>query len=160
MVAPRIVVAAHLVAGVAHAHASARWVATGVSDDAVIDRYEGIVLFDLSKRDEAIAAFKEAVSLEPDAPLSALVVLVLNPTWGVRIDGDTLKWWHDGRGEERTVSLTELCAVRVDREADVAALESTSGIHVVVPRECLEDSAQAWALQLHQRYPHIEFFVS
>jgi hypothetical protein len=106
MVAPRIVVAAHLVAGVAHAHASARWVATGVSDDAVIDRYEGIVLFDLSKRDEAIAAFKEAVSLEPDAPLSALVVLVLNPTWGVRIDGDTLKWWHDGRGEERTVSLT------------------------------------------------------
>jgi hypothetical protein len=92
--------------------------------------------------------------------ISALVVLVVNPTWGVRIDGDTLKWWHDGRGEERTVSLTELCAVRVDREADVAALESTSGIHVVVPRECLANSAQAWALELHQRYPHIEFHVS
>jgi tetratricopeptide (TPR) repeat protein len=97
MVAPRIAVVALLVAGVAHAQdlsevqkyllsasrlyqgleyeraleqlKRAKSVAAGVSDDAVIDRYEGIVLFDLGKRDEALAAFKEALYLEPDATL-------------------------------------------------------------------------------------------
>lgn len=47
----------------------AKSVAKGVSDDAAIDRWEGIVLFDLGKRDEAVAAFKEALYLEPDASL-------------------------------------------------------------------------------------------
>ncbi len=47
----------------------AKSVAVGVSDDAVIDRYEGIVLFDLGKREEALAAFKEALLLEPDGVL-------------------------------------------------------------------------------------------
>lgn len=97
MVAPRIFVAALLIAGAAHAQdlsevqkyllsasrlyqgleyeraleqlKRAKSVAAGTSDDAAIDRYEGIVLFDLGKRDEALAAFKEALYLEPDAAL-------------------------------------------------------------------------------------------
>jgi tetratricopeptide (TPR) repeat protein len=47
----------------------ARSVSSGVSDDAVIARYEGIVLFDMGQREEAVAAFKEALYLEPDASL-------------------------------------------------------------------------------------------
>jgi tetratricopeptide (TPR) repeat protein len=47
----------------------ARTVSSGVSDDAVIARYEGIVLFDMGQREEAVAAFKEALYLEPDATL-------------------------------------------------------------------------------------------
>lgn len=51
----------------------AKQVAHGVAEDAVIDRYEGLVLFDLGKRDEAMAAFREALYLEPDAPLPVKV---------------------------------------------------------------------------------------
>lgn len=91
--------------------------------------------------------------------LSALAVLVVNPTWGLSIEGDVVRWWHDGRGVQRTVSVTELRAVRIDRQADVAELEVTSGVHHVVPRECLDGHAQDWAYQLHQQFPHIELHV-
>lgn len=47
----------------------ARTVTTGVADDAAIARYEGVILFDLGKRDEALAAFRESLYLEPDARL-------------------------------------------------------------------------------------------
>ncbi len=47
----------------------ARTVSKGVPDDAIIARYEGIILFDAGKPDEAVAAFREALYLEPDAVL-------------------------------------------------------------------------------------------
>jgi hypothetical protein len=47
----------------------AKTVASGVADDAAIDRLEGVVLLDLGKRDEGLAAFREALYLEPDAAL-------------------------------------------------------------------------------------------
>lgn len=47
----------------------ARAASSGVADDAAIARYEGVVLFDMGKRDDALAAFREALYLEPDAAL-------------------------------------------------------------------------------------------
>jgi tetratricopeptide (TPR) repeat protein len=47
----------------------ARAASSGVADDAAIARYEGVVLFDMGKRDDALAAFREALYLEPDATL-------------------------------------------------------------------------------------------
>lgn len=47
----------------------ARAASAGVADDAAIARYEGVVLFDMGKRDDALAAFREALYLEPDAAL-------------------------------------------------------------------------------------------
>lgn len=47
----------------------ARAVTSGVADDAAIARYEGVVLFDMGKRDDGLAAFRESLYLEPDAVL-------------------------------------------------------------------------------------------
>ena len=88
----------------------------------------------------------------------ALVVLWLNPTWGLVVEGRTLRWWHDGRGEHRTVSVDDLQAVHVDAEADVAELQATTGL-LTIPRDCLKGPAHTWATALHQRFPHIELRV-
>ncbi len=47
----------------------ARTVTAGVADDAAIARYEGVLLYELGKKDEALAAFREALYLEPDGGL-------------------------------------------------------------------------------------------
>jgi hypothetical protein len=50
----------------------AKSVSSGAQDDAIIATIEGVVLFDMSKKDEALAAFREALYLSPDMviPLS------------------------------------------------------------------------------------------
>jgi hypothetical protein len=47
----------------------ARTASTGVDDDVAIALYEGIILSDMGKKEEAIAAFREGLSLKPDAQL-------------------------------------------------------------------------------------------
>ena len=51
----------------------ARTVSGGVDDDVNIALYEGVVLSDLGKKDEAVAAFREGLYLKPDAQLPVKV---------------------------------------------------------------------------------------
>ncbi len=59
----------------------ARTVSKGVGDDALIARYEGIILFDAGKPEEAAAAFREALYLEPDAVLPLKVSPKISATF-------------------------------------------------------------------------------
>lgn len=90
--------------------------------------------------------------------VGALLALVFNPTWGSELSGRTLTWWHEPKQLRRTVSVDELKAVYVRREADVAQLELGTR-SLSVPRECLSESAAQWAQELHARFPHIELHV-
>lgn len=47
--------------------------ASGPADDAAIGRYEGVILFDLGRRTEALVSFKQALLIEPDAHLAVRV---------------------------------------------------------------------------------------
>lgn len=51
----------------------ARQLSRGVDDDVTIALYEGVILADLGKRDEALAAFREGLYLKPDAKLPVKV---------------------------------------------------------------------------------------
>jgi len=51
----------------------ARGVSGGVDDDVAIALYEGIILADMGKKDEAVAAFKEGLYLKPEANLPVKV---------------------------------------------------------------------------------------
>lgn len=90
--------------------------------------------------------------------LGAISALVLNPSWGIELEGRTLRWWHEGKRLQRTISVDELRAVRVIHDADFAELESLQG-PLSVPRDCLKVPAQEWAAGLHRQFPHIELRV-
>ena len=51
----------------------AKAAASGSADDAAIARSEGVILFDLGRRPEALVSFKRALLLEPDAHLAVRV---------------------------------------------------------------------------------------
>lgn len=51
----------------------ARGVSGGVDDDVTIALYEGIILSDMGKKDEAVAAFREGLYLKPEAKLPVKV---------------------------------------------------------------------------------------
>jgi hypothetical protein len=53
--------------------ASAKRLTRGMEDDAVLALYEGVILADLGKNEEAIAAFKAALFLKPEAKLPVRV---------------------------------------------------------------------------------------
>lgn len=58
-----------------------------VDDDAAIALYEGVILADMGKKDESIAAFKEGLYLKPDAKLPVKVSpKVVADFEGVRAD--------------------------------------------------------------------------
>lgn len=90
--------------------------------------------------------------------LGALVALVMNPSWGSEVSGNTLTFWHEPKRLRRTVSVTELKAVHVLRESNVAQLELATKT-MLVPRECMHDDAVTWAQALHSQYPHVELRV-
>jgi hypothetical protein len=90
--------------------------------------------------------------------LGALAALIANPTWGSEVSGRNLTWWHEAKRLQRTVSVDELRAVHVMREADVAQLEFATR-SVSLPRECLHQDAAQWAQALHAQFPHIELHV-
>jgi hypothetical protein len=90
--------------------------------------------------------------------IGALFAIVVNPTWGSEVKGRNLTWWHEAKKLERTVSVDELRAVHVMREADVAQLEFDTR-SVSLPRECVQQDAVQWAQALHAQFPHIELHV-
>ncbi|WP_163988881.1 hypothetical protein [Pyxidicoccus caerfyrddinensis] len=51
----------------------ARRFSNGAEDDALLSLYEGVILADLGKPDDAFAAFKAALLLQPEAKLPVLV---------------------------------------------------------------------------------------
>lgn len=90
--------------------------------------------------------------------LGALAALVVNPSWGSEVDDGTVTIWHEPKKLRRTISVSELKAVHVLREADVAQLELGTR-SISVPRACVNDDAVAWAQALHARFPQVELHV-
>jgi len=90
--------------------------------------------------------------------MGAATTLMMNPSWGIELDGRVLRFWHDPRRVRRAVPVESVSLVRVHQAADVAELESTEGT-MRVPRECLREPAASWAAALHAEFPHIELRV-